>query len=595
MSTATAMVTAGLCLAGVGIAAGGGAPGPVCLVIALLGFVALLRTLSRLVIVYVTVVTITMVVAGRIVSANALLVPSAIPAPRDDLADTCAALWIAVAATAGTISAHRARRRRARRHATGGAAAAEATSAEAAALRMTWGVLALSALAAAGQAFLLAAGAVGVSAQYAGGTSGAGYPGLLAAAGPVLAGAALVSAHADRTSDPEHPTGPRRTAGPKHPTGPRRTAGPGRTAGTRRIGGLGRMPSIGLRTAAWAMFAVQAVLLVLTGFRGAAPQLCLAALLAGAGVGADRGVLADARGGQRTGRCPVWLSRAGRAVLAVSVIGGLFVAGSIVRSDLADASGYQFGASNPTSGPLGTVVVRRLDYRPYLLRALELRDDPGARAAVRLDDQLGVLVPRFLYPNKPTADQGRRLSHAVFDLPPDLPTSSTITAFGDGVINLGLVGAMLLIGAWVLVLDTMFRAAGRGRSVAACALRIMVLQAAFDTATPPIMQLATSLRALGILSLLLATLAMLTRRIRPATASASQPGVVAAHPTSRAVSPPVPAVRAGAAAVPTGGRGPSSATRRPALWPAWPTQRGATDAHPGSSGTATERDHAQKW
>lgn len=151
------------------------------------------------------------------------------------------------------------------------------------------------------------------------------------------------------------------------------------------------------------------------------------------------------------------------------------------------------------------------------------------------------------------------------------------------------------LGAWVLVLDTMFRAAGRGRSVAACALRIMVLQAAFDTATPPIMQLATSLRALGILGLLLATLAMLTRRIRPATASASQPGVVAAHPTSRAVSPPVPAVRAGAAAVPTGGRGPSSATRRPALWPAWPTQRGATDAHPGRSGTATERDHAQKW
>ncbi|WP_248840659.1 hypothetical protein [Frankia sp. AgKG'84/4] len=525
--TATAVVTASLSLACVSALAGLGVPGLTCVAAAGVGFAAVVRTLSRLVVVYVTVVAIGIVVAGRIVSADALLVPSAVPAP-DGFADTCAGLWISVAVTAGALSAHLAGRRmarlptscpapittarlaapvregspvaadvrrRARSPMSSPTVSAQVAGGRDAARRMTVAVLAAAGLAAAGQAYLVAAGSLGVSAQYAGGTTGGGYLGLLAAVGPLLAGAALL-ATSQRHS-----------------------------------------PSPGLRGLAWLEFLAHAGLLVLTGFRGAAPALCLATLLAaGATAGTATAPGAPAapgvgvgNGQRRDGGRVTLARRAGVVAAAVAAIGGLFVAGSSVRAGQAASAGYQ----STTPGSLAEVVIRRLDYRPYLLRALEVKDDPEVRSVVALRDQAGVLVPRLLYPGKPTADQGRRISHAVFDLPADLPTSSTITAFGDGVVNLGLVGAMGLLGVWVLVLDGVFRRVAGAASVSGYALRIALLETAFDTAPPPILQLATAVRtlcAVGVVLMLLATITRGRRRIiasptlpRPLSATARTP------------------------------------------------------------------------
>ncbi|SNQ47352.1 hypothetical protein FRACA_1840008 [Frankia canadensis] len=85
------MMTSGLFFGLMVILAGLGAPGLVCLAVALAGFTVTQRALSRLVVVYGAMVTLNIAVAGRVFSANTMLPPGSAPA-EDGFADTCAAL-----------------------------------------------------------------------------------------------------------------------------------------------------------------------------------------------------------------------------------------------------------------------------------------------------------------------------------------------------------------------------------------------------------------------------------------------------------------------------------------------------------------------
>ncbi|WP_251750167.1 hypothetical protein, partial [Frankia sp. AiPs1] len=196
-------------------------------------------------------------------------------------------------------------------------------------------------------------------------------------------------------------------------------------------------------------------------------------------------------------------------MVLLGVVGvALFLLGSAVRATISAEHG-QHGPAPVSVGQTPEAIARRLDYRPYLLRALDQRHDPDARQAVALADQAAGAVPRFLYPDKPPVDYGHAVSYAVFELPREVPTFSTITAFGDAALNLGLGGATLLLFGWMLALDFCYRRCA-ATTVPMVAIRILLIQMAFDVGSPPVLATVTLARSVAVLGIVLITIRVAT-------------------------------------------------------------------------------------
>ncbi len=470
-----------------------GLPGGWCVAIAVAGAVAARRALSGFSATYLATVVFCLVLAGRVAPARDVLVPGTgtIDGGR---ADTCAALWIAaIVLAAGLVPRGRSTTGRRATPTSSPQTSRPQTSSpqtlrpqtlrrqtsspQTSSLWMALGAMAVSAAALVVEVLLIISGSLGVVGQVSGGGSGGGYAGLFGTLGPVLAAAATVVLH--RTDAP---------------------------------------PSATL--AAAGLLGLHLLTLPFTGFRGAAPVMCLAVAIAAgrraipAGSGPPGPAAVDPPAGQAPGRRDARLAARRPAphpapVVLLGAVGvALFLLGSAVRATISAEHG-QHGPAPVSVVQTPEAIARRLDYRPYLLRALDQRHDPDARQAVALADQAAGAVPRLLYPNKPPVDYGHAVSYAVFELPREMPTSSTITAFGDAAINLGPVGATLLICGWMLTLDACYRRCV-ATTVPMMAIRILFIQMAFDIGTPPVLAIVTLVRSVAVLGVVLVVIRVAT-------------------------------------------------------------------------------------
>ena len=284
---------------------------------------------------------------------------------------------------------------------------------------------------------LVARGSFGVAGQYATGDSGGGYLGLLVQIGPPSAAGALLA-----------------------------TLGrPTRTTNDLFV------PA--------ALVALQAVALTFSGFRGAAPLYVLAV------------ALCSFRPAASKLRAPL-----GRRVIVgttlICFVGALFLHGASVRQSAATAAGST-APHISLSNALPTVV-QRFDESTYLARADESRDLPAVKEAVSLRNQLGAIVPRFLYPSKGNIDYGQQMSIAVYGAPANTRNSSTVTTFGDAIINVGLPGGFVLVAIYYFLVDAVFRRMRKAATVRALSVRVALVTAALNLEAPAGLNLVGILR-----------------------------------------------------------------------------------------------------
>jgi hypothetical protein len=250
----------------------------------------------------------------------------------------------------------------------------------------TWPHFALTAGLISVQAFLILSGGVGFAAQLALGLSTPeGLPGILATAGPVVSLMLLITA----------------------------------------LGSQRRILGAALLTA------LQATVLALSGFRGAAVLFIIAIVVAG--------VLTLPRSSP-------W-RRSRRVVVVVSILVAFAVASFIIGASVRNATATQLGVSSAGTQvvsleQLFPVVTTRLDLGTALQTAIEFQDSRSVQEAISWTFQVQALIPRFVWPDKPVIDYGQRVSVAVYGYSYG-QTSSTITTIGDTLVNFGIPGMII--------------------------------------------------------------------------------------------------------------------------------------------------------
>jgi hypothetical protein len=277
----------------------------------------------------------------------------------------------------------------------------------------------------------------GIAGQLATGVSGGGYLGLLAEVGPPMAAGALLST-------------------------------------------LGRPEaSKGRLVLSAGLVVLTAVSLTFSGFRGAAPSYIIAIMLCAVGVRKPSKNRANWR----------WVFGVS---LVVGFIVGLFALGVASREDALSTAGVSQNKIS-LSNFLPTVI-QRFDESTAISKAQEVRNDPNARRAVSILDQGAVIVPRFLYPAKGVVDYGHQVSVVIYGEPDAAHNSSTVTTFGDALINLGFEGAVALLVAYVFIFDTAFRRVGATSSVTSMSIRVAVFVALMDLEAPVMLSLISLVR-----------------------------------------------------------------------------------------------------
>jgi len=190
-------------------------------------------------------------------------------------------------------------------------------------------------------------------------------------------------------------------------------------SGTRSIGVIG-------------FAGVQMLVLGLSGFRGASVVFLLALLL-----GAALTLPSNS----------VW-RRKSRLVIILPVLLGLTVSTLVLGASVKNAAATRLGvASSGTelvtldNALLGAAT--RFQLSSSLNTAIEYEHDAAAREAVSWAAQLQAVVPRVLWPEKPTVDYGQRVSVAMYGLTYG-ESSSTVTTIGDQLLNFGPIGLTLI-------------------------------------------------------------------------------------------------------------------------------------------------------
>ena len=214
--------------------------------------------------------------------------------------------------------------------------------------------------------------------------------------------------------------------------------------------------------------AIEAAVLSLSGFRGAAVTFTLAIGVAGAVA------LPASSSWRRPARV------AGVAVLLTLVLVLGFTIGANVKNSAATRLGVSSEGTQLFSlDQAPTVIFTRLDLGPALDKAIQLQDVPSVQSAVSWQSQLEALIPRLLWPDKPIVDYGQQVSIAVYGYSYLQITSSTISTVGDTLINFKIAGVIigsLLLGFALSLAEKRIRA-GEG-------LASIVLVAALSYALP---------------------------------------------------------------------------------------------------------------
>lgn len=228
-------------------------------------------------------------------------------------------------------------------------------------------------------------------------------------------------------------------------------------------------PQYGARWRSWTRLAVivQSILMLFSGFRGAAPAFLLTVWLVGRTYGVERSA---ARAGKT-----VRFVRIGASVL---VVGTLIQIAAFQRAQISRDLGRGVTEGTRTfslSDPLA--FADRFDYVAFAGPALNADVTPAAKAAVSPVRQLQALIPRVLWPGKPAILYGEEVGLALFNVPREYHSSSTITFLGDlfvqgGAILVVIVGALF---AMVFGRTLMVRRRRTGMGIATTYLAITIL------------------------------------------------------------------------------------------------------------------------
>jgi hypothetical protein len=180
----------------------------------------------------------------------------------------------------------------------------------------------------------------------------------------------------------------------------------------------------------------QIAALALSGFRGAVGVFIISIL-----VGAALTLPRDSAW-RRPSRLVITLP-----LLLFLTLSGFILAANIKNTAAADLGVTSSGTQLFTSDNAITNTATRMQLASPLNTALKYRDDAAARDAVSWTTQVEAVVPRFLWPEKPTVDYGQRVSVVMYGLVSG-HSSSTVTTIGDCLLNFGRIG-LLLIGLLV--------------------------------------------------------------------------------------------------------------------------------------------------
>lgn len=308
----------------------------------------------------------------------------------------------------------------------------------------------------------------GVTGQLASGVSGGGYLGLLVQLGPPSAAGALLSTLR-------------------------------RSSATRNALVLSSGSVV-----------LQAVTLAYSGFRGAAPLYLIAIAVCAVGLS---GRLRSISIGKR----------AFAGVVILSFMIGLFTLGASIRRDAQLSAGFG-GNGGLTMTNFTSTIIERFDDLSNLNRAQQYRDSDAARSAVSLQDQVAAIIPRAFYSEKPVVDYGRQVSIAIYNEPTTTRNSSTVTTFGDAFINLGSVGAVVLLTAYVFLFDAAFRRWQFFATVRSLSVLVALVLAFLNVEAPAVLSI------IGLLRVVLSIIAVqwaIARIFRSRVASGRTPEVPA--------------------------------------------------------------------
>ena len=189
--------------------------------------------------------------------------------------------------------------------------------------------------------------------------------------------------------------------------------------------------------AAFVLVLVQDGVLAMSGFRGA-PIIFLISMFAAAALTLPL----DSK----------W-RRPWRVAVAGAVLVGVGLMTFSVAATIKDRVATDMGVSSSGTQLFGwseapAYISNRLDLGPPLSRAVEMQDDSSVATAVSWVFQIQALIPRTLWPDKPTIDYGQRISAAVYGQSQG-QSSSTITTIGDTLVNFSMLGvgiAAVLLG-----------------------------------------------------------------------------------------------------------------------------------------------------
>jgi hypothetical protein len=178
-----------------------------------------------------------------------------------------------------------------------------------------------------------------------------------------------------------------------------------------------------------ALAVIEAVVLSLTGFRGAAASFVVAIIFAATLV---------------MPKSSPW-RRPHRAALAATVLALVALIGFIAGANVRNVITTQLGAGTQLFSPdeaLSTVSAR-LDLGPPLQKAIQYQNDSSVDQALSWSTQIQAFIPRFFWQDKPIVDYGQQVSVTVYGLRYG-ESSSTISTVGDVLVNFKIPGVIIL-------------------------------------------------------------------------------------------------------------------------------------------------------
>jgi hypothetical protein len=238
---------------------------------------------------------------------------------------------------------------------------------------------------------------------------------------------------------------------------------------------------------------LEAVVLSLSGFRGATAVFVIAVILVAA--------LTLPKGSPW--RRPHRVSIVATVLALVAVVG--FIVGANVRSGIAAGLGVSSQGTQLFSADQALpIVATRLDLGAALQTAIQYQDDPSLNEALSWSSQVQAFIPRFLWPDKPIIDFGQQVSVTVYGLQPG-QSSSTISTIGDTLVNFKIPGVVVVPFVLGLALSLVERRIRKGVGLPSLVLAAGLSYAIVGQEAPLIVTVAGLIRNLLVAAILWGT------------------------------------------------------------------------------------------